>query len=38
MGRWLRLVMLYIHRVTAMFAIGAGAYLVYYWVFQAGLS
>jgi hypothetical protein len=38
MGRWLRLVAPYIHRVTAMFAIGAGAYLVYYWIFQAGLS
>jgi cytochrome c biogenesis protein CcdA len=38
MGRWLRLVTPHIHRVTAMFAIGAGAYLVYYWIFQAGLS
>jgi cytochrome c biogenesis protein CcdA len=37
MGRWLRLVTPYIHRVTALFAIGAGAYLVYYWVFQGGL-
>ena len=37
MGRWMRLVTPYIHRVTAMFVIGAGAYLVYYWVFQAGL-
>jgi cytochrome c biogenesis protein CcdA len=37
MGRWLRLLTPYIHRVTAMFAIGAGVYLVYYWIFQAGL-
>ena len=36
MGRWLRLVTPYIHRVTAMFAIGAGAYLVYYWLFLSG--
>jgi cytochrome c biogenesis protein CcdA len=38
MGRWMRLVTPYIHRVSAMFLIGAGAYLVYYWVFQAGLG
>jgi cytochrome c biogenesis protein CcdA len=37
MGRWLRLITPHIHRVTAMFAIGAGAYLVYYWIFQGGL-
>jgi cytochrome c-type biogenesis protein len=37
MGRWMRLVTPYIHRVSAMFVIGAGAYLVYYWVFQTGL-
>ena len=37
MGRWIRLVTPYIHRVSAMFLIGAGAYLVYYWVFTAGL-
>ena len=37
-GRWMRLVTPYIHRVSAMFLIGAGAYLVYYWVFQAGLA
>jgi cytochrome c biogenesis protein CcdA len=36
MARWMRLVTPYIHRVSAMFVIGAGAYLVYYWVFQAG--
>lgn len=38
MGRWLRLVTPYVHRVTALFAIGAGLYLAYYWIFQAGLS
>jgi cytochrome c biogenesis protein CcdA len=37
MVRWLRLMTPYIHRVSAMFLIGAGAYLIYYWVFQAGL-
>jgi cytochrome c biogenesis protein CcdA len=37
MVRWLRLIAPYIHRVSAMFLIGAGTYLIYYWVFQAGL-
>jgi cytochrome c-type biogenesis protein len=37
MGRWMRLVTPTIHRVSAMFLIGAGTYLVYYWVFTAGL-
>ena len=37
MARWMRLVTPYVHRVSAMFVIGAGAYLVYYWVFQTGL-
>lgn len=37
MVRWLRLMSPYIHRVGAMFLIGAGAYLIYYWVFQGGL-
>ncbi|MCP4537905.1 MAG: cytochrome c biogenesis protein CcdA [Chloroflexi bacterium] len=36
--KWLRLLRPYIHRLNATFLIGAGAYLVYYWVFQAGLS
>ena len=35
--KWLRLLRPYIHRLSAMFLIGAGAYLVYYWVFQAEL-
>lgn len=38
MGRWIRLITPYVHRVTALFAIGAGLYLTYYWLFQAGLS
>lgn len=38
MTRWLRLMAPYIHRLGAMFLMGAGLYLVYYWVFQAGLS
>jgi len=35
--RWLRRVMPYVHRVSALFLIGAGLYLIYYWVFEAGL-
>jgi threonine/homoserine/homoserine lactone efflux protein len=38
MVRWLRLMAPYIHRVGAMFLIGAGAYLIYYWVFQGRLA
>jgi cytochrome c-type biogenesis protein len=38
MTRWLRLIAPYIHRLGALFLVGAGAYLVYYWVFQAGLK
>ena len=37
MARWLRLVTPYIHRVGAMFLVGAGTYLLYYWIFQTGL-
>jgi len=37
MARWMRLVTPYAHQVSAMFVIGAGAYLVYYWVFQTEL-
>jgi hypothetical protein len=36
--KWLRLLRPYIHRLNVTFLIGAGAYLVYYWVFQAGLG
>lgn len=35
-ARWLRSVTPYIHRVSALFLMGAGAYLIYYWVFFAG--
>jgi len=38
MGRWIRLITPYVYRVTALFAIGAGLYLMYYWIFVAGLS
>jgi cytochrome c-type biogenesis protein len=37
MARWLRALTPYIHRLSAMFLIGAGAYLIYYWVVQGGL-
>jgi cytochrome c biogenesis protein CcdA len=35
--RWLRRVLPYVHRLSALFLIGAGIYLIYYWVFDAGL-
>ena len=38
MTRWLRLMAPYIHRLGAMFLMGAGAYLIYYWVFLTGLA
>jgi cytochrome c-type biogenesis protein len=38
MTRWLRAVTPYIHRMSSMFLVGAGLYLVYYWLFQAGLG
>jgi threonine/homoserine/homoserine lactone efflux protein len=34
--RWLRRVMPYVHSLSAMFLIGAGAYLIYYWATHAG--
>lgn len=37
MTRWPRTLTPYVHRVSAMLLIGAGVYLVYYWVFQGGL-
>jgi cytochrome c-type biogenesis protein len=33
--KWLQLMTRHVHRLSAMFLIGAGAYLIYYWVFQA---
>ena len=35
--RWLRRLMPYVHRISALFLIGAGVYLIYYWVLQTGL-
>jgi len=37
-AKWLRQAMPYVHRASAMFLVGAGAYLIYYWVFFAGLT
>lgn len=36
-SRLLRRIVPHAHRVSALFLVGAGAYLIYYWVFQAGL-
>jgi cytochrome c biogenesis protein CcdA len=33
--RWLRKAIPYVHRASALFMVGAGAYLIYYWVFFA---
>jgi cytochrome c biogenesis protein CcdA len=37
-AKWLRQAMPYVHRASAMFLVAAGAYLIYYWVFFAGLT
>ena len=37
-SRWLRAALPYVHRVSALFLVGAGGYLVYYWLFVAGFS
>jgi cytochrome c biogenesis protein CcdA len=37
MAKWVRHLIPYVHRVSALFLMGAGVYLIYYWVFQAGL-
>lgn len=34
-ARWLRKGLPYVHRTSALFMVGAGAYLIYYWVFFA---
>jgi cytochrome c biogenesis protein CcdA len=34
-ARWLRAVVPCVHRMSALFLLGAGAYLIYYWVFYA---
>jgi cytochrome c biogenesis protein CcdA len=36
-SRWLKRTTPYVHRASAIFLAGAGAYLVYYWLFLAGL-
>ena len=36
--RWLRRVMPYVHRVSALFLLGVGLYLIYYWLFEVGLA
>jgi cytochrome c-type biogenesis protein len=36
-SRWLDKLTPYVHRFGALFLIGAGGYLVFYWIFQAGL-
>lgn len=35
-AKWLKRAIPYVHRASAMFLVGAGAYLIYYWVFFAG--
>jgi cytochrome c biogenesis protein CcdA len=34
-ARWLRAAIPYVHRMSALFLLAAGAYLIYYWVFYA---
>ena len=36
-ARWLRCALPHVHRVSSFFLVGAGGYLVWYWVFFAGL-
>jgi cytochrome c biogenesis protein CcdA len=36
-ARGLRMVLPYVHRASAMFLVGAGAYLIYYWIAIGGL-
>lgn len=35
---WLRRILPHVHRVSALFLVGAGVYLIYYWVFEVGLA
>ena len=37
-ARWLRQAIPYVYRASAVFLVGAGAYLIYYWVFFVGLT
>ena len=34
-AQWLRRAVPYVHRMSALFLMGAGSYLIYYWVFYA---
>jgi cytochrome c biogenesis protein CcdA len=36
-SKWLNRLTKYVHRISALFLVGAGGYLVYYWVFIADL-
>jgi cytochrome c biogenesis protein CcdA len=36
-SRWLRGVLPHVHRVSSLFLVGAGGYLIYYWIVFAGL-
>ncbi len=36
MARWLRGASHHVHRISALFLVGAGAYLIYYWVWFSG--
>jgi len=36
-ARWLRSAIPYVHRMSALFLLGAGAYLIYYWMFYADI-
>jgi cytochrome c biogenesis protein CcdA len=37
-SRWLSRFTSYVHKFSAFFLVGAGAYLIYYWIFVAGLG
>lgn len=37
-SHWLRSALPHVHRASSFFMLGAGAYLIYYWVFFAGLN
>ena len=36
-AKWLRGALPYVHRASALFLVGAGLYLIYYWLFEGGL-
>ena len=37
-ARFLRGALPHVHRASSLFLVGAGGYLIYYWVFFAGLN